>query len=82
MAWLRIKFRDVFYETSAARQISYKFSMKGTGVEISMQDHSVLRIWMNSMYEYEFNVRIITKSRKFDHITPLLNELHWIPVKL
>jgi hypothetical protein len=29
-----------------------------------------------------FAVRIITKSRKFDHITPLLTELHWIPVKL
>ena len=29
-----------------------------------------------------FAARIIMKSRKFDHITPLLNELHWIPVKL
>ena len=29
-----------------------------------------------------FAARIITKSRKFDHITPLLTELHWIPVKL
>ena len=27
-----------------------------------------------------FAARIITKSRKFDHITPLLTELHWIPV--
>jgi hypothetical protein len=30
-----------------------------------------------------FAVAIITKSAiKFDHLTPLLNELHWIPVKL
>ena len=29
-----------------------------------------------------FAARIIMKSRKFDHITPLLNELHWISVKL
>ena len=28
-----------------------------------------------------FAVRIITNSRKFDHITPLLKELQWIPVK-
>ena len=29
-----------------------------------------------------FAARIITKSRKPDHITPLPTELHWIPVKL
>jgi hypothetical protein len=29
-----------------------------------------------------FAARIVTKSRKFDHITLLLTELHWIPVKL
>ena len=29
-----------------------------------------------------FAVRIIPKSRKFDHITPLLTELPWFPVKL
>ena len=29
-----------------------------------------------------FAVQIIMKSRKFYHITPLLNELHWIPIKL
>ena len=25
--------------------------------------------------------RLITKSKKFDHITPLLIQLHWMPVK-
>jgi hypothetical protein len=29
-----------------------------------------------------FAARIITNSRKFDHVTSLLNELHWLPVKL
>ena len=24
--------------------------------------------------------RVVTRSRKFDHITPVLNELHWLPV--
>ena len=28
-----------------------------------------------------FAVRIVTKSRKFDHITPILKQLKWIPVK-
>ena len=26
--------------------------------------------------------RILTKSSKFDHITPVLYDLHWLPVKL
>ena len=25
--------------------------------------------------------RLITKTRKYDHITPVLKELHWLPVK-
>ena len=25
--------------------------------------------------------RLITKSRKYDHITPILRDLHWLPVK-
>ena len=25
--------------------------------------------------------RIITGTRKYDHITPVLRELHWLPVK-
>ncbi len=25
--------------------------------------------------------RILTQTRKFDHITPILKELHWLPVK-
>ena len=24
--------------------------------------------------------RVVTWSRKFDHITPVLNELHWLPM--
>ena len=24
--------------------------------------------------------KIITKSRKFDHVTPLLRQLHWLPI--
>ena len=28
-----------------------------------------------------FAARIVTKSRKFDHITPILKQLKWIPVK-
>jgi len=24
--------------------------------------------------------RVVTRSRKFDHITPVLNELHWLPM--
>ena len=28
-----------------------------------------------------FAVRIITGARKFDHITPHLHELEWLPVK-
>ena len=24
--------------------------------------------------------RVVTPSRKFDHITPVLNELHWLPM--
>jgi hypothetical protein len=27
-----------------------------------------------------FSARILTNSRKFDHITPLLKELRWLPV--
>ena len=25
--------------------------------------------------------RILTKTRKFDHITPILKDLHWLPVR-
>jgi len=25
--------------------------------------------------------RIVTSTRKHDHITPVLNELHWLPVR-
>jgi len=25
--------------------------------------------------------RFVTKSRKFDHITPVLRDLHWLPVR-
>ena len=25
--------------------------------------------------------RVVSLSRKFDHITPTLNELHWLPVR-
>ena len=25
--------------------------------------------------------RLVTKTRKFDHISPVLKELHWLPVK-
>ena len=28
-----------------------------------------------------FAARIICGSRKFDHVTPLLKELHWLPIK-
>ena len=28
-----------------------------------------------------FAARIVTRSRKFDHITPILKQLRWIPVK-
>ena len=28
-----------------------------------------------------FAARIIRGSRKFDHVTPLLKELHWLPIK-
>ena len=27
------------------------------------------------------DVRILTKTRKFEHITPVLKELHWLPVR-
>ncbi|KAI5619067.1 hypothetical protein C0J50_21098, partial [Silurus asotus] len=26
--------------------------------------------------------RVLTSSRKYDHITPILSSLHWLPVKL
>ncbi|KAF7708165.1 hypothetical protein HF521_017222, partial [Silurus meridionalis] len=25
--------------------------------------------------------RVLTRSRKYDHITPILSSLHWLPVK-
>jgi hypothetical protein len=28
----------------------------------------------------KFACKIITKSRKYDHVTPLLRELNWLPV--
>ena len=28
-----------------------------------------------------FAAQIICASRKFDHVTPLLKELHWLPIK-
>ena len=28
-----------------------------------------------------FTARIVTRSRKFDHITPILKQLRWMPVK-
>ena len=33
--------------------------------------------------QYVFNstARVIARYRKFDHITPLLIELHWLPVE-
>jgi len=26
--------------------------------------------------------RVLTRSRKYDHITPILSSLHWLPIKL
>ncbi len=26
-------------------------------------------------------VRVLTRSRKYDHITPILQSLHWLPIK-
>ncbi len=26
--------------------------------------------------------RVLTRSRKYDHITPILRSLHWLPIKL
>ena len=31
-------------------------------------------------YVQNIAARIITQSRKFDHITPVLSDLHWLPV--
>ena len=28
-----------------------------------------------------FAARLVTRSRKFNHITPILKQLHWMPVK-
>ncbi len=25
--------------------------------------------------------RVLTRSRKYDHITPILQSLHWLPIK-
>ena len=27
------------------------------------------------------SVRLISSTRKFDHITPVMKDLHWLPVK-
>ena len=36
---------------------------------------------LNLQAVQNFAARIICGSRKFDHVTPLLKELHWLPIK-
>ena len=46
-------------------------------------------VWSNSTLQninrlqfiQNFASKIVTNSRKFDHVTPLLRELNWLPVK-
>ncbi len=30
---------------------------------------------------YVSDARVLTRSRKYDHITPILHSLHWLPIK-
>lgn len=37
--------------------------------------------WIVSKRSRTLLARFVARQRKFDHVTPLLNELHWLPVR-
>ena len=46
-----------------------------------MPQGSILGPLLKLQLVQNFAARIVTKSWKFDHITPILKQLKWIPVK-
>jgi len=43
-------------------------------------DKSAGRLLRNLQTVQNAAARVVTRSRKFDHITPVLHELHWLPM--
>jgi len=38
-------------------------------------------LWRDRTHAITWTARVTTETRKFDHITPILRELHWLPVR-
>ena len=46
------------------------------------KDHcQIHQLSINTIMNNNYAARIICGSRKLDHVTPLLKELHWLPIK-
>ena len=49
----------------------------GNSLLTGITDHSLRKLQLAQ----NAAARILTKTRKFDHITPILKDLHWLPVR-
>ena len=49
----------------------------GNSLLTGVTDHSLRKLQLAQ----NAAARILTKTRKFDHITPILKDLHWLPVR-
>ena len=38
-------------------------------------------IYVHQLYLYNCAARLITRTRKYEHITPVLRLLHWLPIR-
>ncbi len=49
-------------------------------VTLSFRNHSNMLIINKLRIVQNAVARVLTRSRKYDHITPILHSLHWLPV--
>ncbi len=50
-------------------------------VTLSFRNHSNMLIINKLRIVQNAVARVLTRSRKYDHITPILQSLHWLPIK-
>jgi hypothetical protein len=49
----------------------------GNSLLIGITDHLIRKLQLAQ----NATARVLTKTRKFDHITPILKDLHWLPIR-
>ena len=70
-----------YLTTEATKTLVHAFIISrldyANGILYGLPDSSVFRLQKIQNHA----ARLVTKTKKYDHITPVLKELHWLPVK-